>query len=50
MSSSGRDVLRFSGTLEVERGSGCSLELPAEVITALGSTRVRVPARRSATR
>jgi hypothetical protein len=45
MSSSGRDVLRFSGTLEVERGGGCSLELPAEVITALGGTRVRVKGR-----
>jgi hypothetical protein len=34
--------LRFEGVLEAAGGGGCAVELPADVISALGGTRVRV--------
>jgi hypothetical protein len=33
---------RFDGELEAQRGGGCSIEVPAEVIAALGGARVWV--------
>ena len=36
------EMERFGGELEAQRGGGCSVEVPADVIAALGGLRVRV--------